>query len=393
MNEVAVFHPGLQHAHQLAWGLHERGMLQAFWSGVPVRSPDAEPPWLIPARFRERMRNTAIPSSLRRHPVQWQLMIRAGALCRSAAARHDYTHRMFHWFDRWVSEQVYRLKPRAVVGFENSALHTFRAAREIGAKCILDAPSLHHREARELIEISTNGYMTEINRRKDEEVSMADLVITCSGMAKESYVSNGVSSQKVQSILLGGELPAGVKREADDERPVRFIFAGTLSARKSVDLILDAFQRLNATRHRADLILVGGAEEPRWIDAAKSTSFVQYYPAVPQDQLYALLAQADCLLLPSRFDAFGMVVVEAMATGTPAIVSHMTGAKEVLSLFPESGWIVEPTVQSILECMEQRVSDRASLRKASQASLEAAQYFSWRAYRARIANLIADVVA
>lgn len=38
MSEVFVSHPGLQHAHQLAWSLHERGLLQAFWSGVPVLS-------------------------------------------------------------------------------------------------------------------------------------------------------------------------------------------------------------------------------------------------------------------------------------------------------------------------------------------------------------------
>jgi glycosyltransferase involved in cell wall biosynthesis len=392
MNDVAVFHPGLQHAHQLAWGLHERGMLQAFWSGVPVRSPDAQPPWLVPSQIRERMRSTAIPSALRRHPVQWQLLIRAGALCRSPASRHDYTHRMFHWFDRWVADHVRKLKPRAVVGFENSAFHTFNAARSIGAKCILDAPSLHHREARQLMDISSNGYMAEINRRKDEEVRMADMVITCSGMARESYVSNGVSPEKVHSILLGGELPHSVRREAETQHPARFIFAGTLSVRKSIDLILEAFARLNADGHRADLTLVGGAEEPRWIEAARNTPHVHYRPAVAQEQLYALLAQSDCLLLPSRFDAFGMVVVEAMATGTPAIVSSRTGAKEVLSLFPESGWVVEPTTQSIYECMEQRVRDRASLRSASLASLDAAQYFSWRAYRARIASLIVDVL-
>ena len=81
---------------------------------------------------------------------------------------------------------------------------------------------------------------------------MADIVITCSGMARESYVTNGVSPEKVHSILLGGELPHGVRREAETQHPARFIFAGTLSVRKSIDLILEAFARLNADGHRAD---------------------------------------------------------------------------------------------------------------------------------------------
>jgi glycosyltransferase involved in cell wall biosynthesis len=390
MNGVAVFHPGLQHSHQLAWGLYERGMLGAYWSGVPVRDLDGKAPPLLPAQWRRKMRATAIPRTLRRHPVWWQLLLRARTLARTASTRHDYTHRVFHWFDWWVAQQVRALRPDAVVAYENSAWRTFIAAREVGAACILDAPSLHHEDAKRLIELPSNGYIAEINRRKDEEVRLADLVITCSDMARDSYLRAGVPGTKVRSVMLGAELPAGVARNGDDARPLRFIFAGTLSSRKSIDLILDAFERLNADGHCADLMLVGGSEEEKWLTRAKQVRHVHYQSGVPQSQLYALFAASDCLLLPSRFDAFGMVVVEAMAAGTPAIVSTMTGAREVISRFPESGWVVEPTGEAIYRTMRDKVSDRASIRKASVHALKAADYFTWRAYRSRVADLIAD---
>jgi glycosyltransferase involved in cell wall biosynthesis len=390
VKSVAVFHPGLQHAHQLALGLYERDLLQTFWSGVPLNG--AWPAPLIPARFRAKMRSTAIPPMLRRHPVWWQLLVRAHSLARTAPTRHDYTHRVFHWFDWWVSRHVQALKPRAVVGYENSSYHTFMAARSVGAVCILDAPSLHHEDAKQLIDAPSNGYIDEINRRKDEEVKLAHLVITCSEMARESYVKAGVSATKVRSVLLGAELPDGVARTDEGERPVQFIFAGTLSSRKSIDLILAAFAKLNAEAHRADLTLVGGSEEAQWLTRAKQIPHVRHSPGVPQRQLYQLFAQADCLLLPSRFDAFGMVVVEAMATGTPAIVSTMTGAREVISLFPDSGWVVEPTAESIFRCMHDKVMNRQAMRHASAHALEAADYFTWRAYRIRVASLIAETL-
>ncbi|MGF6774153.1 glycosyltransferase involved in cell wall biosynthesis [Paraburkholderia sp. GAS199] len=393
MSSVAVFHPGLQHAHQLAWGLHERGLLQTFWSGVPLSGAGTAPSPIIPARFRGKMRSTVIPQGLRHHPVYWQVLLRARALARSAPARHDYTHRVFHWFDWWVSRQVRALKPRAVVGYENSAYHTFMAAREVGAICILDAPSLHHQDAKRLIDVPSNGYIDEINRRKDKEVELADLVITCSDMARDSYLNAGVSANKVKSVLLGAELPDGVARPSESSRPVQFIFAGTLSSRKSIDLILDAFARINADGHRADLTLVGGSEEAQWLTRAQQMPHVHLSPNVPQAQLYQLLAQADCLLLPSRFDAFGMVVVEAMATGTPAIVSTMTGAREIISLFPESGWVVEPTAESIFHCMEDKVINRQAIRHASPCALKAAGHFTWRAYRSRVSDLIAGTLA
>ncbi|WP_322048487.1 glycosyltransferase family 4 protein [Paraburkholderia sp. J67] len=389
---VAVFHPGLQHSHQLAWGLYERGMLQTFWSGVPLRGMEDKGPSYMPAPLRKKMRGTEVPRALRRHPVWWQMLLRARSLARTAPTRHDYAHRVFHWFDWWVAQQVRALKPAAVVGYENSAWHTFKAAREVGATCILDAPSLHHEDAKRLIEVPSNGYIDEINRRKDEEVRLADLVITCSDMARDSYLRAGVEAHKVRSVLLGAELPAGVARRADTARPVQFIFAGTLSSRKSIDLILDAFARLNAEGHCADLTLVGGSEEPQWLTRAKQVPHVRCLAGVPQRELYALFAQADCLLLPSRFDAFGMVVVEAMATGTPAIVSTMTGAREVITRFPDSGWIVEPTEEAIYQSMREKVADRRSIREASAHALAASHYFTWHAYRSRVADLIAETL-
>lgn len=389
---VAVFHPGLQHSHQLAWGLYERGMLQTFWSGVPVHCTDDKAPAYMPAQWRKKIRGTAVPQALRRHPVWWQMLLRARLLARTAPTRHDYTHRVFHWFDWWVAQQVRALKPAAVVGYENSAWHTFKAAREVGATCILDAPSLHHEDAKRLIDVPSNGYIDEINRRKDEEVQLADLVITCSDMARESYLRAGVDERKVRSVLLGAELPAGVARRSDTVRPVQFIFAGTLSSRKSIDLILDAFARLNAEGHCADLTLVGGSEEPQWLTLARQVPHVRCLAGVPQKELYALFADADCLLLPSRFDAFGMVVVEAMATGTPAIVSTMTGAREVITRFPDSGWVIEPTEEAIYRSMREKVVDRRSIRDASQSALAASRYFTWRAYRGRVADLIAETL-
>ena len=78
------------------------------------------------------------------------------------------------FYDWWVSRHIGGLMPKAVVAYENAACHTFRQAKELGARCILDAPSLHHEAQARLMPSMTAPHLREINRRKDEEIGLAD---------------------------------------------------------------------------------------------------------------------------------------------------------------------------------------------------------------------------
>jgi glycosyltransferase involved in cell wall biosynthesis len=103
-----------------------------------------------------------------------------------------------------------------------------------------------------------------------------------------------------------------------------------------------------------------------------------------------MIAQADCLLLPSRFDSFGMVVAEAMSCGTPAIVSTQTGAKAIIEALPGSGWIVEPELESLHATLRRLLRDPAQLRIARTEAIKATDRFSWEAYRRRAADLFEE---
>lgn len=393
MSEIFVTHPGLQHSHQLAWALHERGLLKAFWSGVPVLSVGERPPFWLSERYASRMKEVDIPRRLRRHPLIFQALLRAGSLFPEQFSGEDHMHRVFHFFDWWVSQQIPLLRPKVVVAYENSAFHTFRAAKAIGAACILDAPSLHHLAGARLMTAKSTPYLTEINRRKDEEVALADLVLTCSPLAAEGYVDAGVPAEKVCPMLLGATLPRGVAGWCAHVEPLHFIFAGVLSHRKAIDVILATFRRLHEERLPYKLSFVGGQGEPGWIKKIEQTPYASYRPGVSQERLFQMLANADCLLLPSRFDSFGMVVAEAMACGTPAIVSTQTGAKAMIEKFPQAGWIVDSNTESLHACIKARIQHRETLFAARTGARAASQHFTWAAYRQRLGHVVENWIA
>jgi glycosyltransferase involved in cell wall biosynthesis len=390
ISSVFVSHPGLQHAHQLAWALHERGLLQKFWSGVPVLGDCEQLPFWLPKSYAKKIKKVKIPLQLRRHPILFQALLRAGSVMPSGLSHTDYAHRIFHLFDWWVARHVSSISPKVVIAYENSALHTFRAAKAIGARCVLDASSLHHATVERLMNVKYTPYLAEINRRKDEEVAMADMILTCSPMAAESYLEAGVPPDKLQPLLLGAEMPKNISHWAPHARPLHFIFAGGIRYLKAIDVILAVFRKLHAEGLRYQLSFVGGIGEPAWQQEIERTPDAKHFPAMPQSVLFEMLGQADCLLLPSRFDSFGMVVAEAMACGTPAIVSTQTGAKAMIEQFPGSGWIIDCNEESLYRCVKERIEHRAELFTARVHASEAARHFTWQAYRERAGQFIQD---
>ena len=392
MTPVLVTHPGLQHSHQLALALHERSLLQAFWSGVPVVAEGEALPWWLPASYRSKVRTVDIPSALRRHPARFQLALRMSNAVNLGIPGSDMVHRVFHWFDHWAARQIRQFKPKVVVAYENAAFHTFQAAQAVGARCVLDAAAFHHETASRLLGTPATPYTPEINRRKDEEIRLADLILTCSPLAAESYTAHGVPAGKVRPMMLGAERPPGLPGWQAHDGPPRFVFAGALSRLKSIDSIVAAFRRMHAEGIAYDLEFVGGVADAELLRAVLATPHARHTPNVPQGELFSILARADCLLLPSRFDSFGMVVAEAMACDTPAVVSTNTGAKAMIEAFPGSGWIVEPGVDALHAQLRQLAQRPEQLHAARSMARQSGDAFSWASYRHRTGELFEEFV-
>jgi glycosyltransferase involved in cell wall biosynthesis len=114
---------------------------------------------------------------------------------------------------------------------------------------------------------------------------------------------------------------------------------------------------------------------------------------VNQRKLVSVFRSADCLLLPSRFDAFGMVVAEAMACGVPAIVSDMVGAKELIEE-GHNGFIVPAgNCEALVERMRWCILNATAVRNMSIAARAAAERYSWVNYRRRLLAAVWEVLS
>lgn len=114
-------------------------------------------------------------------------------------------------------------------------------------------------------------------------------------------------------------------------RVFRFCFVGQLVPRKRVDWLISALSALRVGD--GELLVVGtGPEEPRLRTLAEVQlpDLVRWLGTIPLPEVPTVLAQADCLVLPSSHDGWGAVVSEALMAGTPVVCSDACGAAGVV---------------------------------------------------------------
>jgi glycosyltransferase involved in cell wall biosynthesis len=127
--------------------------------------------------------------------------------------------------------------------------------------------------------------------------------------------------------------------------PRRFIlFVGTLEPRKNLVTLLQAYQRFRASNRDYQLVLAGGKGwlyEPIFaaIEELGLQGDVIVPGFVPEDELPLWYSAADIFVYPSLYEGFGLPPLEAMACGTPVIVSNTSSLPEVVG---EAGLLVAP---------------------------------------------------
>jgi glycosyltransferase involved in cell wall biosynthesis len=137
-----------------------------------------------------------------------------------------------------------------------------------------------------------------------------------------------------------GRFQSQMKRMESNERV--FLFAGSLIERKGVDLLARAFVRL--AREMANVRLKIAGEGKLRESMAQTLRPVQerveFLGFKDWDSLPELYASADVLCVPSRYDGWGLVVPEGLASGLPVIATDRMGAALEFVRSGKNGWLI-----------------------------------------------------
>jgi glycosyltransferase involved in cell wall biosynthesis len=257
-----------------------------------------------------------------------------------------------------------------------------------------------------------NSY--EANWKRDDTLELdrllaarSDRIVACSRSVKQHLVEwLGIEAERIRVIGNGVELerfaPSVARHEARralgfpaDAKIVALV--GRISEQKGQEELIRAAQSVRLTVPEALFLIVGAPDQPERAaglaalvgelglrDAVRFCGFVTDMPL-----LYAAI---DVLAAPSRWEGFGLMLVEAMAAGLPIVASRVGAIPDVVAE-DETALLVPPAdPPSLAAAIASLLGDPRRARRMGELGRKRAQLFSWERAGRELDALYADLL-
>lgn len=289
---------------------------------------------------------------------------------------------------------------RAVYAYEDCAVDVFEAARDLGLRRIYDLPIAYWEISRKLLSEEAGRYpaweptlgatrdSSEKLARKTRELELAELVICPSEFVRESLPKD----RNPQTLVVPFGTPSvedGAPAHAPPtDRPLRVLFAGTLSQRKGLADLFQAVKLLDSKR--IELVVMGSLLRP--LNWYRQFAEFTYEPPRPHEEVLQLMKTCDLLVLPSIVEGRALVQQEAMACGLPVIATRNAGADDLIG-DGETGFLVPiRSPEAIADRISWCASNRAALSGMGIAAQTRARALTWSGYGEKIVTAVRELI-
>lgn len=226
----------------------------------------------------------------------------------------------------------------------------------------------------------------------------ADAVLTSSRHSADAIVERlGIARERVTVCPAGPPRWASAGRREPRREDGYILFMGTLSERKNVGTLLDAYERLALRRRDVPPLRLAGGKTPdaaRWLARIAQPPFTgraEYVGYVPDSRRRAMYEGASMVVMPSWHEGFGLPALEAMALGIPVAAANAGALPEVVG---DAGILFEPaSADALADALERLLTDGRLATACIASGLARSAGWSWDQAAARLRGMYASAAA
>lgn len=379
---------GARDGYQALIALHEAGLLKLFFTDFYAPLDRSAFGRLIPSaiqkcvqrRFAPQLPSTQVETSL---VYVWRTR-------RDASAWLRYSH--------LLGDRAGRAAQKSgcgIIAYSHVATSAFGSAGDapkvllqiqphpVSVRAILASDSLRP--------YVTDGCFNELTWPREafdmysREPLLADLCVVASTYTRKTLVENGVEADRIRVIPYGVDLDF-FRPAQRAKNKFRVLFAGHIVRQKGLHYLLEAWRNLNLPD--SELRIAGKVSSENRSFIREYRSEAMFLGALNREQLRLEYQQADLFCLSSLSDGFGHVVLEAMACGTPALVTESCGAADLISQ-GQNGFVIPPAdldaLGKKLEWAFRRRDELAAMRFAAR---NTAEQYPWSLFRGALVEAL-----
>lgn len=218
----------------------------------------------------------------------------------------------------------------------------------------------------------------------------AAFCIASSSAVKKNFEDIGV--KRIEVVPNGVDLTKYENLSKEPHEKFTVITVARLEKVKGMEYLIGAFAQIKG----GSLMIIGdGSERKRLEDLVKNLDAagqVRFCGEMPNAEIPAYLAKADCFVLPSLKEGFGIVVLEAMAAGLPVVASKIGGILDLVE-DQKTGLLVEPGNSNQIRAAIIKIKDNPDFAKtlAENAKKKLVKY-NWQNIADKVYNIYQKVI-
>jgi glycosyltransferase involved in cell wall biosynthesis len=249
----------------------------------------------------------------------------------------------------------------------------------VAGRRVVTVHDLTYRKHPELLQKET---LENLERQMARELLRADVVICVSESTRRDLLDEYEIDPSRAITVHNGIRPQPASGTCSTPLPARYIlFVSTIEPRKNLGVLLDAFERLRAGElYQGDLVIVGrvgwkSEQTMKRIRTSRWRKAIHHLDYVPREDLGEIYRRAEIFVLPSRYEGFGLPVLEAMSHGTAVITTTSSSLPEVAG---DAALLFDPDdAAALADAIDRIATDRELRERMVKKGLDRVNRFGW----------------